>query len=104
MQGHDAFINLQFRNNILTTLPVPPYALIISEVAGKVNFEHVIEGITFREESDEQTGFKEMVIIETRDKTKNPTIKVLDSKGIVSKIYNLPVGAHRIASPDHQIF
>jgi len=72
-----------------------PYnALIISEVSGKVSFEHVIEGITFREESDEQTGFKEKVIVESRDRTKNPLVKILDSKGELIKNYNLPVGAH----------
>ncbi|MBE8720205.1 DNA-directed RNA polymerase subunit beta' [Sphingobacterium pedocola] len=72
-----------------------PYnAVIISEFAGKVEFDAVIEGVTFREESDEQTGHKEKVIIETRDKTKNPTIKVLDNKGEVIRSYNIPVGAH----------
>ncbi|MFC2089780.1 DNA-directed RNA polymerase subunit beta' [Bacteroidota bacterium] len=71
-----------------------PYnALIISEVNGKVKFDNVIEGITFREESDEQTGFKEKVIVETRDRTKNPIINIVDSKGD-GKVYNLPVGAH----------
>ncbi len=72
-----------------------PYnAVIISEFAGKVEFDAIIEGVTFREESDEQTGHKEKVIIETRDKTKNPTIKVLDNKGEVIRSYNIPVGAH----------
>ncbi|MCK4746729.1 MAG: DNA-directed RNA polymerase subunit beta', partial [Bacteroidales bacterium] len=72
-----------------------PYnAVIISESAGKIAFESVLEGITFREESDEQTGYREKVIIETRDKTKNPGIKILSSKKDVLKSYNLPVGAH----------
>src|SRR5690606_16495559 len=72
-----------------------PYnAVIISEFAGKVEFDAIIEGVTFREESDDQTGHKEKVIIETRDKTKNPTIKVLDNKGEVIRSYNIPVGAH----------
>ncbi|GGH04798.1 DNA-directed RNA polymerase subunit beta' [Sphingobacterium alkalisoli] len=72
-----------------------PYnAVIISEFAGKVEFDAVIEGVTFREESDEQTGHKEKVIIETRDKTKNPTIKVVDNKGEIIRSYNIPVGAH----------
>ena len=72
-----------------------PYnALIISEVAGKVGFDNVIDGITFRDESDEQTGFKEKVIVETRDRTKNPMIRILDTKGELVKNYNLPVGAH----------
>jgi DNA-directed RNA polymerase subunit beta' len=72
-----------------------PYnAVIISEGSGKIAFESVIDGITFREESDEQTGYREKVIIETRDKTKNPGIKILSDKKDVLKSYNLPVGAH----------
>ena len=72
-----------------------PYnAVIISESSGKIGFEAVIEGITYREESDEQTGYREKVIIETRDKTKNPGVKILSSKKDVLKSYNLPVGAH----------
>jgi len=74
----------------------PFNAVIISEVAGKVAFEHLIEGVTFREESDEQTGFKEKVIIESRDKTKNPTIKIMSAEGVEIKSYNLPVGAHLV--------
>jgi DNA-directed RNA polymerase subunit beta' len=72
-----------------------PYnAVIISESAGAIAFESVIDGITYKEESDEQTGFREKVIIETRDKTKNPVIKILSNKGDVLKSYNMPVGAH----------
>jgi DNA-directed RNA polymerase subunit beta' len=72
-----------------------PYnALIISEAAGKLIFDNVIEGITFKEESDEQTGFREKVIIETRDKKKNPNAKLVSADGEVLKTYNLPVGAH----------
>jgi DNA-directed RNA polymerase subunit beta' len=72
-----------------------PYnGVIISEYKGKVAFDHLIEGITFREESDEQTGFKEKVIIETRDKTKNPSLRILDEKGEIIRNYNLPVGGH----------
>ncbi|MEC3881092.1 DNA-directed RNA polymerase subunit beta' [Parapedobacter sp. 10938] len=72
-----------------------PYnAVIISEFGGKVEFESIIEGVTFREESDEQTGHREKVIIDTRDKTKNPAIKILDGKGAVIRTYNIPVGAH----------
>ena len=72
-----------------------PYnAVIVSEAAGIIHFVNVEEGITFREEADEQTGFREKVIIETRDKTKNPTIKVTNEAGEQLKTYNLPVGAH----------
>ncbi len=72
-----------------------PYnAVIISEFTGKVEFDAVIEGVTFREESDEQTGHREKVIIDTRDKTKNPVIKIVDKSSDMVKGYNIPVGAH----------
>jgi DNA-directed RNA polymerase subunit beta' len=72
-----------------------PYnAVILSEQAGVVEFDAIIEGITFREEADEQTGHKEKVITDTRDKTKIPTIRILDKKGEELRHYNLPVGAH----------
>ncbi|MBS2212057.1 DNA-directed RNA polymerase subunit beta' [Carboxylicivirga mesophila] len=72
-----------------------PYnALIISEKKGKVAFENMIDGVTYKEESDEQTGFREKVITETRDKTKNAGLRVVSPEGEVLKNYNLPVGAH----------
>ncbi len=81
----------------------PFNAVIISEVAGKVAFDYLIEGVTFREESDEQTGFKEKVIIESRDKTKNPTIKIMSPEGVEIKSYNLPVGAHLVTDLNKQV-
>ncbi|HBS88524.1 MAG: DNA-directed RNA polymerase subunit beta' [Bacteroidetes bacterium GWF2_38_335] len=76
-----------------------PYnAVIISESAGKISFEHLIDGITYRDESDEQTGFKEKVIIETRDKTKNPMVKIMSKTKDILKSYNLPVGSHIVVS------
>ncbi|MBN2763253.1 MAG: DNA-directed RNA polymerase subunit beta', partial [Bacteroidales bacterium] len=72
-----------------------PYnAVIISEAEGKVSFENVIEGLTFKEESDEVTGYREKVIIESRDRSKNPTINILDKKDQTLKMYNLPVSSH----------
>ncbi len=73
-----------------------PYnAVIISEVAGKVVFDNVIEGVTYREEVDEQTGFTEKVITESRDKKKNPAIHIIDLKTKeVLREYSLPVEAH----------
>jgi DNA-directed RNA polymerase subunit beta' len=72
----------------------PFNAVIVSEAAGKVAFDSVIEGITYREEADEQTNFSEKVIIETKDKTKNAEIKILAKNNEPLKIYNLPVGSH----------
>jgi DNA-directed RNA polymerase subunit beta' len=72
-----------------------PYnGVIITEFKGKVSFLDLIDGVTYREESDEQTGYKEKVITETRDKTKNPTLKIYDENGEFVRSYNLPVGGH----------
>ncbi|MBP6286437.1 MAG: DNA-directed RNA polymerase subunit beta' [Ferruginibacter sp.] len=65
--------------------------VIVAETNGIVHFESLIEGITYRDEADEQTGHREKVVIETKDKTKLPTIIV---EGKEKKIYNLPVGSH----------
>ena len=72
-----------------------PYNVVImSEVAGKVSFENVIENVTFRVESDSQTGLQDKVIIESRLRTKNPTLNIVDDEGNILKVYDLPVGAH----------
>ncbi len=79
-------------------------AVILSEFAGKLGFESIEENATYREEIDEQTGFAEKVIIESRDKKKNPTIKILDLKGQDElKNYSLPVGAHIMVKNDQKV-
>jgi DNA-directed RNA polymerase subunit beta' len=82
-----------------------PYnAVIISEFNGKLAFENIIENVNYKEESDEQTGHKEKVIVESRDKTKIPSIIIkADKKDLGSKEYNLPVGAHIIVEAGHKI-
>jgi DNA-directed RNA polymerase subunit beta' len=82
-----------------------PYnALIISEVSGKIVYEDIIENVTFREESDEQTGYHDKVIIETRHKAKNPGLKIINEKTKeVIKIYDMPVGAHIIVENGDKI-
>ncbi|MDR0749892.1 MAG: DNA-directed RNA polymerase subunit beta' [Tannerellaceae bacterium] len=72
----------------------PFNAVIVSEVAGKIEFESVIEGITYKIESDETTGLKEKIIIEPKDKTKAPVVHIVDEKGNHLKNYSLPLGAH----------
>lgn len=73
----------------------PWNALMLSEIQGVVEFENLIEGITYRVLTDDQTGNKEIVIIESRDKKKLPSIKVIGKTE--EKIYNTPVGSHIIA-------
>jgi DNA-directed RNA polymerase subunit beta' len=81
-----------------------PYnGVIISEFAGKVKYENIEQGITFQVEIDEQTGFQEKVISESRDKKKIPTLHILDNKGEIIRSYNLPVGAHIMVEDDEKI-
>jgi DNA-directed RNA polymerase subunit beta' len=72
----------------------PFNAVVISEVTGKIQFESMIENVTYKTESDEQTGLKEKIIIESKDKNKIPAAQVLDAEGNVVRNYALPVGAH----------
>ncbi len=79
----------------------PFNAVIVSEITGKVKLESVIEGITYREEADEQTGHREKVVIETKDKTKIPSVLV-EANGEI-KSYNLPVGSHIIVAEGDKV-
>ncbi|MDH6534255.1 DNA-directed RNA polymerase subunit beta' [Parabacteroides sp. 52] len=72
----------------------PFNAVIVSEVSGKIEFENVIENVTYKVESDETTGLKEKIIIESKDKTKAPAAHIVDEKGDHLKNYSLPLGAH----------
>jgi len=65
--------------------------VIVAEQNGSIKFDSVLDGITFREEADEQTGHREKVVIETKDKTKLPSV-IVEGKEV--KTYNLPVGSH----------
>jgi DNA-directed RNA polymerase subunit beta' len=74
--------------------------VIMAEINGTVKFENVIDGVTYREEADEQTGHREKVVIETRDKTKIPSIIV---QGKDNKSYNLPTGSHIIMEEGDEV-
>ncbi len=81
-----------------------PYnGVIISEFAGKVKYENIEQGITYQVEIDEQTGFQEKVISESRDKKKIPTLHVLGKGDEVLRSYNLPVGAHLMVDDNDKI-
>ncbi len=77
--------------------------VIISENTGKVNFDNVIEGITVKKEYDEQTGLSELIITESKDKTKIPSLQILDKDGIPLRSYNLPVGAHITVTEEQDV-
>jgi DNA-directed RNA polymerase subunit beta' len=81
-----------------------PYnGVIISEFAGKIKYENIEQGVTYQVEIDEQTGFQEKVISESRNKKLIPTLHICGAKGEVIRSYNLPVGAHLMVDDAEKI-
>ncbi len=74
--------------------------VIVAEVQGFIQFDSVIDGVTYRDESDEQTGHREKVVIETKDKNKIPMIMV---QGKENRTYNLPVGSHIVVEEGEDV-
>ena len=72
----------------------PFNAVIVTEYAGTLRFNDVIEGVTFRADTDEATGLTEKIITDSKDKSKVPTCDILDRNGEVIGTYNFPVGGH----------
>ena len=81
----------------------PFNGVIVSEFAGKIVYENIEQGVTYQVEIDEQTGFQEKVISESRNKKLIPTLLIQDNKGNVLRSYNLPVGAHIMVDDNEKI-
>ncbi len=81
----------------------PFNAIIVSEATGRIKFENFIENVTYKVESDEQTGLKEKVIIESRDKTKAPSAHILNDDDDILRTYSLPLGAHLVKNENDVI-
>ena len=81
----------------------PFNGVIVSEFSGKIVFENIEQGVTYQVEIDEQTGFQEKVISESRNKKLIPTLFINDTKGNTLRSYNLPVGAHLIVNDGDDI-
>ena len=81
----------------------PFNAVIISETAGRISFDGVIENVTYKIESDESTGLREIIIIESRDRTKVPSANILDENGELIRTYNLPVGGHVVVEDGQNV-
>ena len=81
----------------------PFNGVIVSEFTGKIVYENVEQGVTYQVEIDEQTGFQEKVISESRNKKVIPTLLIQDKKGTVLRSYNLPVGAHIMVDDNEEI-
>ena len=81
-----------------------PYnGVIVSEFGGKIEYENIDQGLTYQVEIDEQTGFKEKVISESRNKKVVPTLLINDNKGKNIRTYNLPVGAHLMVDDGEKV-
>jgi DNA-directed RNA polymerase subunit beta' len=74
----------------------PFNAVIISETDGRIEFEDVIENVTFKTDIDDATGLREKIIVESKDRNKVPSANIVDASGAVLRTYNLPVGAHLV--------
>ena len=81
----------------------PFNAVIVSEEAGRVRFENVEEGVTCRVEGDASVGVRDRIIIESKDRTKVPTVQIVDNSGEVLRKYTLPVGAHLLIEEDAEL-
>jgi len=78
-------------------------ASIITEFDGTLEFENIEEGFTYRIERDEQTGFEQKVVVESKNKKQVPTIKVVDNKGEVLRAYSIPVGAYISVNDEQEV-
>ena len=81
----------------------PFNALIVTEYAGTLRFNDVIDGVTFKAETDDTTGLSEKIIIDSKDHTKVPTCDVLDADGNVLGTYNFPVGCHVVVEDGQNV-
>ncbi|WP_289858343.1 DNA-directed RNA polymerase subunit beta' [uncultured Muribaculum sp.] len=81
----------------------PFNAVIISEVAGKIEFQNLVDNVTYRVDYDEQTGLEDKIIIESKDRTRVPEANIVDANGQVLKTYALPVGAHLMVDEGAEI-
>jgi DNA-directed RNA polymerase subunit beta' len=81
----------------------PFNAVIVSEVGGAIKYENLVENVTYRVEADEQSGLREKIIIESKDRTKVPEANIVDANGQIVKTYALPVGAHLMVDEDGEI-
>ena len=81
----------------------PFNAVIITEATGKIEFESMVENVTYKVESDEATGLREIIIIESKDKTKVPSAHITTEDGNLIRTYNFPVGGHVVIENNQSV-
>lgn len=72
----------------------PFNGVIVSEFGGTVKFDNLEQGINYQVEVDEQTGFQEKVITDSKNKKIIASLIIEDKDGNALRSYTLPVGAH----------
>ena len=81
----------------------PFNAIIVTENAGIAQFEDVIEGVTYRVEEDEATGLRELIVIESKEKSRVPSCHIVDEKGELIRTYNFPIGGHIVVENNQKL-
>ena len=81
----------------------PFSAVILVEEAGRLHYENLLEGVTYRVEADEGTGIREKIMIESKDRTKIPEAQLVNAAGEILRTYTLPVGAHLLFEEGHEV-
>ena len=81
----------------------PFNAIIVTENAGIAQFEDVIEGVTYRVEEDEATGLREMIVIESKEKSRVPSCHIVDENGELIRTYNFPIGGHIVIDNNQKL-
>ena len=80
----------------------PFNAVIVTEVGGRIVFEDVKEGSTYRVEEDEATGLRERIIIESKERGVVPSAHIVNENGDTLRTYNFPINGHLVVE-DKQV-
>ncbi|MEG1580303.1 MAG: DNA-directed RNA polymerase subunit beta' [Bacteroidaceae bacterium] len=81
----------------------PFNAVIVTETSGRIQFEDVVEGLTYRVEQDDATGLRELIVIESKEKSRIPTCHIVDDKGELIRSYNFPIGGHIVVENNQNL-
>jgi len=81
-----------------------PYTFsILTEEPGSIRFRDIIEGVTVHEEVDEVTGLSRLIIVDSPDEKKQPTIEIRDKAGKVVRKYHMPSHAHMMVQDSETV-
>ena len=81
----------------------PFNAVIVTESAGRIQFEDVTEGVTYRVEEDEATGLRERIVIESKERGRVPSCHIVDENGELIRTYNFPINGHIVVEDGQQL-